>query len=182
MSEAETLTRHLRGDVKEVRGCLQRFQYPAEAIQSSFWTVSPEIEYNYNDKKGFFLFWLRRQNSSKVSWHDIFFLQNLMLGSVLPSEASTLSLFSRENMQRCCGVFWADTLLEMLQCLTIYALNKKDKFPSLYISERWISCAWSILCSLLQHCKIQLKHRSWESQPRSPSSLLLPHTEALWLL
>lgn len=55
MSEADTLTRHLRGDVKEVRGCLQRFQYPAEAIQSSFWTVSPETEYRYNDKEIFFI-------------------------------------------------------------------------------------------------------------------------------
>lgn len=54
MSEAETLTRHLRGDVKEVRSCLQTFQYPAEVIQSSFWTVSPQIEYRYNDKQGFF--------------------------------------------------------------------------------------------------------------------------------
>lgn len=55
MSEAEALTRHLRGDVKEVRGCLQRFQYPAEAIQSSFWTVSPETEYRYNDNEGVFI-------------------------------------------------------------------------------------------------------------------------------
>lgn len=55
MSEADTLTRHLRGDVKEVRGCLRRFQYPAEAIRSSFWTVSPETEYRYNDKEVFFI-------------------------------------------------------------------------------------------------------------------------------
>lgn len=56
MSEAETLTRHLRGDVKEVRGCLQRFQYPAEAIQSSFCIVSSETEYRYNDKQVWFFF------------------------------------------------------------------------------------------------------------------------------
>lgn len=50
MSEAETLTRHLREDVKEARGCLERFHYLAEVIQSSLWTVSPETEYRHNDK------------------------------------------------------------------------------------------------------------------------------------
>lgn len=86
-------------------------------------------------------------------------------------------------MQRLCGLFWVDTVLEMLWCFTIYALTKKDKFPSLYIFEHWISCAWSILCcySIVRYI---LKYRSLESQPSSPSSLLLLHPEAVvtWIL
>lgn len=66
-----------------------------------------------------------------------------MLGSVLPSEARILSLFLRENTQQFCGLQWADTLVEMFQCFTIYALNKKDKLIHLYIFEQWVTCAWS---------------------------------------
>lgn len=52
-------------------------------------------------------------------------------------------------MQWFCGLQWADTLVEMFRCFTTYAVNKKDKFLSLYIFEQWIACAWSVLHSLL---------------------------------
>lgn len=69
-----------------------------------------------------------------------------MLGSVLPSEASTLFPFLE-------GKYAVIPWFILGRHTTGNALNHKDKFPSLYILERWISCALSILCSLLQHCK-----------------------------
>jgi len=48
--DSDTLTRHLRADVKEARGCLQSLHCPAEGIQSSFCTVSPETAYRYHNR------------------------------------------------------------------------------------------------------------------------------------